>query len=936
MSAWTARPLPTGTITFLFTDVEGSTRLWEQHPQAMRAVMVRHDALLTDVFERHDGVVVRPRGEGDSLFAVFVRASDALAAALDGQRALAAEDWGAVGPLRVRMGLHTGEADLREGDYYGAAVNRCARLRAAGHGGQILLSEATAKLARETLPAGARLRTLGSFRLRDLSEPEAIFQLDAPGLRDAFPPLKTLESRPNNLPLQLTSFLGRERELAEVAQLLRQTRLLTLTGPGGTGKTRLALQIAAEVLEGFPDGVFFVDLAPLSDPELVSAAIARVLDVPERPDLPPRDSVARFLREKRLLLVLDNFEHLLAAAEFASVLLQAAPALTLLVTSRAPLRVNGEREYPVSPLPLQQAGTETVVAESPAMALFVTRARDVRPDFALTAANTAAVASICERLDGLPLAIELAAARVRALPPAALLARLEHPLALLTGGRRDAPNRQQTIRSTIAWSYALLEPAEQRLFRRLGVFSGGCGLEAIESICDVAGDLGVDPLDGVSSLVEKSLVRELSGDADEPRYGLLETVREFALEKLAEAGEAAALGRRHAETMTAMAEAAGEALTTQSWAAARSRLGAERHNLQAAHDWAVAHQDAELALRLTGAAWLQITSFESVAIGTAWARRALALPGADSPTAARAGALRTLGNMLSAASDYRSSIAALNEAAALFRALDRRRDLSITLSYLASNYPPTSRTAAGLLEESAALANETGDPFAQYIAQLWRAVHRWQRGEYGAARAAAEACLAAAQRLGQPHTLTNGWRILANIVNDQEDPNTDVYVAQMMAAAHGPGAGRVLPAGPLVLAGNRALLNERYEEAQAAAIEGLGLVQAYGLRNSVDGGLIEVLACAWTAQGRMQEQAARLLGADAHLHDGLAMVGSHRLTALVEQAAASLRRSLGDAVFEAAYEAGRNLSSDEAVAEALATAQPGVMPGDVSEQQQFS
>ncbi len=344
--------LPTGTITFLFTDVEGSTRLWEAHPAAMRAVMVRHDALLTSVFKRHDGVVVRPRGEGDSLFAVFVRASAAVAAALAGQRALVAEDWGEVGPLRVRMGLHTGEADLREGDYYGSAVNRCARIRAAGHGGQILISEATAKLVRGMLPDGASLRDLGRHRLRDLSEPELLFQLNVPDLPDTFPPLATLDARPNNLPLQLTSFLGRERELAEIANLLKTARLLTLTGPGGTGKTRLALQAAAELLDAFPDGVFFVDLASLTDADLVPAAVARALGVPQNPDLPVRDAVVRFLRGRRLLLALDNFEHLLPAAEFVGVLLQAAAELTVLATSRAPLRVAGEQEYPVPPLAL--------------------------------------------------------------------------------------------------------------------------------------------------------------------------------------------------------------------------------------------------------------------------------------------------------------------------------------------------------------------------------------------------------------------------------------------------------------------------------------------------------------------------------------------------------------------------------------------------------
>ncbi|HZQ34769.1 MAG TPA: AAA family ATPase, partial [Dehalococcoidia bacterium] len=348
------------------------------------------------------------------------------------------------------------------------------------------------------------------------------------------------------LPIALTSFLGRDQELSDLAELLGNARLVTLTGPGGTGKTRLALQLAAAQTAAFPDGVFFVDLAPLRDPALVPAAVAQALGIQGFAELPVRDSVLRFVREKRLLLLLDNFEHLLAAAEFAGELLQAGPAVTLLVTSRAPLRVNGEQEFPVAPLPVPEAESQAaaVLAQSPAVQLFVQRARAVRPDFSLAEENAAAVAAICVRLDGLPLAIELAAAWVRVLPPAALLERLAQRLPLLTGGRRDLPARQQTLRAAIAWSYDGLAPAEQRLFRRLGVFAGGCTLKLAEAVCNAEGDLGIDMLDGVSSLVEKSLLREHEDVAGEPRYRMLATIREFALDALEASDEGEAVRRQ--------------------------------------------------------------------------------------------------------------------------------------------------------------------------------------------------------------------------------------------------------------------------------------------------------------------------------------------------------------------------------------------------------
>lgn len=930
ISIWSGPALPTGTLTFLFTDVEGSTRLWEAHPQAMRGVMARHDALLTQAFAQHQGIVVRPRGEGDSLFVVFIRASDAVAAALAAQRTLASEDWGEIGPLRVRMGLHTGEADLREGDYYGSAVNRCARIRAAGHGGQVLLSASTAKLVGGALPPGVTLHELGVHRLKDIAEPERLYQLGAADLRDAFPPLRTLDSRPHNLPLQLTSFIGREREVAEVTRRLQAARLVTLTGPGGAGKTRLAFQVAAELLDGFADGVFFVDLAPLRDPSLVPAAVAQALGVQGAPGGSIRDSVLRFLHEKHLLLVLDNCEHLLDAAEFVEALLQAAARLSLLVTSRAPLRVPGEREYALPPLPLPPATAATAaLATNPAVALFVDRALAVRADFALRDDNALAVATICRHLDGLPLAIELAAARVRALPPTALVERLAQRLPLLTGGVRTAPIRQQTLRDTVAWSYALLSLEEQRLFRRLGVFADGCTLALAETVCNAAGDLGVDVLEGVSSLVEKSLVCEVDVPGGEPRYRLLETIGEFALGELAAGGDAERIGRQYATACLALAEAAGDALLTPDWALGRRRLSAERHNLRAVHAWAVAHQDADTALRLAGALWYWLPSDdgETIATGTAWVEQALALPGADGPTAGRASALRTIGNLRLLAADYLGARAALREAGTLFQALGRVRDLAETTLWLALTYPPASRTAAGLLAEALRLADAAGDDHMQAMARGYRALRAWQQGELAAARADWEACLALARRVTEPSLLH--WALLnrAYVAVDQDDPAADAFVAEALVAVRSADGSPHELAQALALAAVHAVLAGRTTDAVAAAVEGLEAVLTFGARVAVDVWFLEVLACAWTAQDQALMPAATLLGAVARAQEDAAPARFQRMLGLVAHTQALLCAALGEAAFRAASVEGHRLNRREAIAMARDSATISVLTG---------
>ena len=581
---------PTGTLTFLFTDIEGSTKLWERHPAAMQTALARHDEILRGATEQHGGYVFKT--VGDAFCCAFPTAPDALEAALDAQRLLLKERW-AEGPLRVRMALHTGAAEERGWDYFGPPVNRVARLLSAGHGGQVLLSAVTHEMVRDRLPAGAALIDLGERHLKDLFRPERIFQLTALGVPTEFPPLKTLESRPNNLPLQPTPLVGREREVAEVEDRIQseEVRLLTLTGPGGTGKTRLVLQAAADLLEEFEDGVFFVALATITDPELVPSTIAGPLGVKESAEQPLTETLKSYLREKELLLLLDNFEQVLEGTPVVGELIAACPKLKVLATSRIPLRLYGEQEYAVPPFALPDPRVlppVKVLTQYEAVRLFVERARAVKADFSVSNENAPAVAEICARLDGLPLAIELAGARLRILPPQKMLERLSNRLKLLKGGARDLPTRQQTLRGTIDWSYELLKEDEKTFFRRLSVFSGGRTLDAIEEICDPEGHL--DVLDAVESLVEKSLLRQEEGPEGEPRFVMLETVHEYAREKLQESGEAEAIKRAHAEYFFALAEEAEPELEGPDQLQWMDRLEAEHDNMRAALSWSLGAQ----------------------------------------------------------------------------------------------------------------------------------------------------------------------------------------------------------------------------------------------------------------------------------------------------------------------------------------------------------
>ena len=597
--------LPVGNVTFLLTDIEGSTRLVHELGPRFGDVLGAHHAILRRAIETNRGVEVST--EGDAFFAVFQSAVDALGASVAAQRDLAAAEWPEGRSVAVRMGIHTGEGVLGGDNYMGVDVHRAARISAAAHGGQVLISDATRGLVESRLPGDVRLRDLGRHRLKDLPEPEHLYQLVVDGLRDEFPALRTADVVPTNIVAPGTTLIGRNRELTELEGLLASTRLLTLTGPGGTGKTRLATELGTRSTGNYRDGVFLVELETFVERLPAAGEIGQAVGARLPGERDPEDNLAEHLADRALLLVLDNLEQLSDAGPLVARLLGAAPGLRVVATSRVPLHVSSEQEYPVPPLDVPAVdGGVTVedLARVEAVALFVDCARRARPDFRLTEADAPAVAAICRRLDGLPLAIELAAARVKIFSPAALLSRLDHALPLLGSGSVDLPARQRTLRAAIEWSCALLGQAEQALFRQLTVFSGGWTVEAADEVLAPERELGIDVLDGLTALVDHSLVRSLPDDGSgETRFDMLQLIREYGAERLAEAPEAELVHRRHAEWILRLAERSAIALDSDADPVWLDRMTREHDNLRAALRWAVASEERELGLRLASAPW---------------------------------------------------------------------------------------------------------------------------------------------------------------------------------------------------------------------------------------------------------------------------------------------------------------------------------------------
>ncbi len=813
--------LPSGTVTFLFTDVEGSTKLLHELGTDVYAqALADHREILRAAFAAQGGVEVDT--QGDAFFVALPTAPGALRAAADAVKGLAA------GPIRVRLGIHTGTPLLTDGGYVGVDVHRAARIAASGHGGQVLVSSSTAPLV-----GTDELRDLGEHRLKDLSAPERIYQL---GGKD-FPPLKSLYR--TNLPIPATPFLGREHELAEVRGLLEDARLLTLTGPGGTGKTRLGLQAAAEAAERYPDGIFWVPLAPLRDPELVLATARQALGA--------KDGLAEHLADKSLLLLFDNFEHVVEAAPGLSELLASCPNLHLLVTSRELLRVPGEQAYPVPPLEPQD-GTE----------LFLARARAALPSFVASGA----VPELCARLENLPLALELAAARVRVLSPEQLLERLSQRLDLLKAGRGVDP-RQQTLRATIEWSHELLSEDEQQLFARLAVFAGGCTLESAEAVCDAE-------LDTLESLVDKSLVRVREG----ARFWMLETIREYAAERLEDSGEAERLQCLHAEHFLALGEEAERNTRVYSgeWIV---RLEQEHDNLRAALDQLAALGENELVLHLAGA--LQDFWHDGGHVTEGRHRLESALQAEKRPSAARARALTGAAGMAYGSGDVAAARAIAEQALELHRRLGDARGAAQALNLLcvASIEEGDLERAQQLAEESLALFRQAGDEHETVAATRTLAFTYHSRGDLEHARTLHESNLLQAQALGFEETEAGTLGSLSMIAAEQ---------------------GRVEDALAL---GKQNLL----------ACRDLGSLQGIAQSLCRSAANLAVLL-------RKADPAARLLSCFEALREQIG-VSEAWITRMNEETLATIRTQLDEAAFAEAWEQGRVLTVDEAVALAL-------------------
>jgi predicted ATPase/class 3 adenylate cyclase len=768
----TPRPallLPTGTVTFLFTDIEGSTRLWEKQHAAMQIALARHDAILRNAIEANNGYLFKTTGDG--AHAAFAVAADAMTACLAAQRALLAYPWGEL-RIKSRMALHSGAAELRDGDYFGPPLNRAARLMGAAHGGQILVSFAAEKLVRDHLPANTTLRDMGERRLKDLIRPERVYQVIAPELPADFPPLQTLDARPNNLPAQATPFIGRESEIRAVKEKMSDAdvRLLTLSGVGGTGKTRLALQAAADLVDDFEHGVFFVPLAALSDPGLVLQALAQAFGVREAAGKPLNELLHDHLRDKQILLVLDNFEQVIGAAALVSELLTAAPRLKVLVTSREVLHLYGESNYPVPPLsvpdPKRLPSLERLT-QYEAVALFIARALTVSPAFAVTNENAPAVAEICHRLDGLPLAIELVAARVHVLPPQRMLVALSHRLTFVIGRARDLPTRQKTLRGAIDWSHDLLTGAEQKLFRRLAVFVGGGVLDAIDSICNLESDLAV--LETMELLLGKSLLKQ-EEEHGEPRFTMLETIREYATERLIAAGEAERVQQRHRDYFLALAEEAARNLMGTEAPTWLRRLEEEHDNLRSALERSLLDVGSEAGLRFCGALHRYWVNRGHLAEGLEWCGRTLGRAGSEARQE-RAKVLNGAGLLAYWQGDYPAARARHEECLAIWRQLGDRRGVAVALSNLGMGARSQGdyASARAMYEESLAIERGLGARWAVAASLNNLGNLAAEQGDHHGSRAQLEESVAIWRELGDRGALATALENLGNVAYEQRE-----------------------------------------------------------------------------------------------------------------------------------------------------------------------
>ena len=909
--------LPTGTVTFLFTDIEGSTRLLQQLGDRYADVLATHHRLLRAAIQDAHGHEMD--SQGDALFAAFPRAKDALLAAVAAQRAVQAHAWPDGITVRVRMGLHTGEPLCGETGYVGMDVHRAARIAAAGHGGQVLVSDVTQGLIARDLPEGVSLRDLGEHRLKDLAGPHRLFQVVTADLPGDFPALRSLNAHPNNLPIQLTSFVGRVREIAEIKALLSKARLVTLSGSGGAGKTRLALQVAADVVEGYPDGAWLAEFAPIVEPALVPKTVASALGVPEQPGRDMTETLIDAVRPKALLLVLDNCEHLLAAcADLAAALLRASPQVRILATSREGLGVPGETLWRVPSLSLPDidrlpSSEDLVLYE--AVRLFVDRAVATAPGFTVTRENAPALAQVCQRLDGIPLAIELAAARVKVLAVEQIATRLDDRFRLLTGGSRMVLPRHQTLRAALDWSYALLSDRERLVLDRLSVFAGGWTLEAAEAICSGGGVEASDMLDLLAQLVDKSLV-QTDSQAGQVRYRLLETVRQYGRDRLRDRGADDGTLRRHRDFFLELAERASWDLTGPDSVRWLDRLEGEHDNLRGAFAMSLGAGNLEEAARLAVALhwfWQFRGHFEE-----GWERltELLSRRSQLSP-AMRAAVLNTAGVTATYRTDIMQAIDLGLEALPLYRELGDKRGIAICAYRLggACMDAGNNARAAECFEESMRLFRELQDPwYGEVVRQL--GVLAAREGNYTQATARLEESIVHAQKSGRWWVGAQAHLELAVVKCYQGDYGRAVSLLQKCVAEfrdHGDRMGVAFS-----MAKMASTFRKAGDLAKAADCYRDGLALARELRLK-----IVIMECFYGMAAlkdarRQPQQAARLLGVGAMFSEAANYTLPHAEQIEYDSISAALSRVLGQKAFAQAVAEGRALTLEQAIEYALA------------------
>lgn len=902
---------------FLFTDIEGSTRLWEREPDRMRGSLARHDASLRSAVESHHGTVLKTTGDG--VCAIFDDPLDGIAAALAIQRALA--DPGETNgiELRIRCGLHVGAAEQRDGDYFGTTLNRAARIMSAAHGGQVLLSQGVAEMVLDRLPPGAGLRDLGSIRLRDLASPARIYQLLHADLRRDFPALRSLEATPNNLPQLVTSFVGRERELAQVRDLLGQSRLVSLVGPGGIGKTRLSLQLAANLLEDFPDGIWFVEFAAIVDAALVPKVVAQVLGLQEDADTPVTQALCAHLASRRTLLVLDNCEHLVrACATLADALLRSAPDIRILASSREPLNIAGEQAYPMPALEVPGPGSGAGdAARSDAGRLFVERARSRQPAFTLNDRNAHAVSQICARLDGIPLALELAAARVGVLSVETIAERLNDRFHLLTGGSRAALPRQQTLRALIDWSYDLLDATEKTLFARMSVFAGGWTLAAAERVGaddKVASGLVLDLL---AALSQKSLVAPIE---DQSRFRMLETIREYARDRLRESGEQAAIRARHRDYFVVLAAEAEPHLEggprQPEWLA---QLELEHDNLRAALARSLEDgDDLESGLRLCGALYRFWAHRGHAREGREWCAAALAQTVGRPGTTPHLKALHASGTLAWRLGDITAARSQLQEALELSRDLgDHLREGRI-LNNLGgvAIHQADDQAAQAFLEQAVAIHGAMGNRAMEARALNNMAALAVNRGRFAEADVPLERALALSRELGNPMEEATALSHLGFLAQQRGDfAQAQLLHENALATARAFGVREfeveeVRHLGEVALAlGDRGAAREHFRNALATSTE-IGNQHEIVL-------CIEAVTALLVAAAR-HRQAAQLCGASDALRAIIATPRAFSSQAEHASTLARCREALGEEAASLALADGRTMPGERAVASTFA------------------